>query len=218
MTRIFLFFASLMLAEPAVAGAWMREVGSTFLSFSTAVDENDKLDGALFVEHGLRAKLTLGLQVDMDMTQGRMGDGAAFVFVRRPIPLGERRYEMAYEVGLGSTIGDDSTALLRVALSYGRGLSLWDKPGWAAVDAIVQWPTGDGDTTTKLDGTLGLNVSDRFQVMMQVFFSDTGSRQSTTLAPSVTWRATRDGPTRYQIGIEAEDGNLGFKLGVWRTF
>jgi len=218
MTRILVFFATLMLAEPAVAGAWMREVGSTFLSFSTTVDENGQLDGALYVEHGLRPKLTLGLKIDMDMTLGRMGDGAAFVFVRKPITLGERSYELAYEIGLGSTTGDGATALLRVALSYGRGVNLWDKPGWVAVDATVEWPTDDSSTTTKLDGTLGMNVSDRFQVMMQVFFTDTGSSQSTTLAPSMIWRAAPDGPTRYQVGIEAEDGSLGFKLGVWRTF
>lgn len=218
MTRILVFFATLLLAEPAVAGAWMREVGTTFLSFSTTVDENGQMDGALYVERGLRPKLTLGLKVDMDMTRGRMGDGAALVFVRRPIGLGARSYEMAYELGLGSTTGGGSTALLRVALGFGRGVSLWDKSSWVAVDAIVEWPADDRDTTTKLDGTLGLNVSDRFQMMMQVFYSDTGSIRSTTLAPSVIWRATPDGPTRYHVGIEAGDGKLGLKLGVWRIF
>ena len=106
-------------ATPATAGAWMQEHGKGFLSFSGVYSQTRALDGALFLEYGLRPRLTLGAKVDMDMTYGRMGDGTAFVFMRKPIgspartatghsPTGQTRPSSMQPLALPSTTGSRS--------------------------------------------------------------------------------------------------------------
>ena len=218
--RLAVLLAALLLPMPAHAGAWLRDEGTTFLSFGTTVDELYRVNGSIYVEYGLRPGLTLGFKADMemDMTTGRPGDGTAFVFLRMPIPTGERAYKLAYEVGLGSTFGSDSIPVVRVGLSFGRGFSVRGKSGWVAFDTAVEWEKESKAKTLKADGTVGLTLSDRFQIMMQVFLSDSEIGHSTTYAPSVIWRPQPDGSTRYQLGIESEDGLVALKLGLWREF
>jgi len=216
--RLLLIIAALItLPGLSTAGAWMRDQGHVFLSYSAVYEETGRLDGSVYAEYGFRPRLTFGLKVDIDMTDGRTGDGTAFVFARRPIGRVDRPGKLAYEIGLGSTFGDSSDALIRTGLSYGRGITLWDKNGWLAIDSAIEWDLSGGPETSKLDTTLGLALNDRFKVMMQVFVSHTGSSTSTTLAPSVIWQPKAQTPS-YQLGVEAEDGVFALKLGVWRTF
>ena len=182
------------------------------------MDEVGKIDAAIYGEYGLRPKLTLGAKVDVDMTDGQMEDGTAIIFLRRPVLTGERPFKLAYEIGLGSTFGADNAALAKAALSYGRGIHLWEKSGWIALDGAVDWDVDKRRATYKLDGTIGLSLSAQFQVMMQVFVSQTSSETTPTLAPSVIWRPKSEGPTRYQFGLESEDSILALRLGLWRDF
>ncbi|WP_299143196.1 hypothetical protein [uncultured Tateyamaria sp.] len=215
--RLPLILAALTVPDPSDAGAWMRTQGEAFLSYSAVYEETGRLDGSVYFEYGFRPRLTLGAKVDIDMTDGRTGDGTAFLFARKPIGPTDRPGKLAFEIGLGSTFGDSSDALLRTGLSYGRGIKLWDKYGWVAIDGAVEWDLSGGPETSKLDTTAGLALNDRFKVMMQVFVSHTGSTTSTTLAPSVIWQP-KEKTRSYQLGVEAEDGVLAVKLGVWRTF
>ncbi|MFL4468870.1 hypothetical protein ACERZ8_02915 [Tateyamaria armeniaca] len=198
----------------------MRDVGTAFLSFGTTLNEVGQADGSIYFEYGLRPKLTLGFKADaeMDVVEGRMGDGTAFLFLRKPVPTGERAYKLAYEIGLGSTFGSDTAPLVRAGLNYGRGVTFWDRSGWVSIDTAAEWETTGQNITLKVDGTVGLTLSDSVQVMMQVFLSRTETNTSTTLAPSLIWRPKQDGETRYQIGLEAEDGEYALKLGLWRSF
>lgn len=216
--RLLCLIVTLLMPAHACAGAWMRDVGTTFLSFGTTVQETGQLDGSIYAEHGVRPKLTLGLKIDAEMTNGQMGDGTAIVFLRKPIATDTRAFKLAYEFGLGSTFGDQTTPLLRGGLSFGRGITVWEKSGWAAMDAAVEWDVETNVATYKLDGTIGLNLSDRFQIMMQVFLSQSDSDSATTLAPSLVWRPKVDGPARYQLGVESASGVIALKLGLWRTF
>lgn len=211
------FLVALVLADPAAGGAWLREDGTGFLAYSGVYNEDGRLDGSLYLEYGFRPKLTLGAKVDIDMTDGRAGDGTAFLFGRKAIPTGERRFKLAYEFGIGSTFGDDSEMLLRTGLSYGRGITLWNRNGWVAVDSAVEWALQDGNDTAKLDATFGLTLNHRFKVMMQAFYSETDGASTTTLAPSVIWQRNKETPS-YQLGVEAKEGEFALKLGVWRTF
>ena len=216
--RLPLLLAILCVPLPACAGAWMREVGTTFLSFSTTIDELGDMGGSFYLTHGVRPKLTLGAKIDVDILSQRGGGDTGYVFARKPLLTGGRSFELAYEVGIGSTLGPDSSPLVHAGLSYGRGFVLWDKAGWVALDSAAEWQVDNNVTTYKLDSTIGLSLSAQFQVMMQVFLSETDSNLSTTIAPSVIWRPIKDGPTRYQIGMENEDGTIALKLGLWRTF
>lgn len=152
------------------------------------------------------------------MTAGLLDGGRVFLFLRKPIPTGERRYKLAYEIGVGATQRLETNPLARVGLSYGKGMKIRDKSGWLAIDGAVEWD-GEGDqTTVKIDSTLGLNLSDRFKVMMQVFHAQTSDESATTLAPSVIWTPQSGGNSSYQIGLEADGDTVALKLGVWRSF
>lgn len=207
----------LLCATQAQSGARLREEGTAFLATSVLVSEDGESDGALFFEYGLRPKLTLGLKVDAAMTQGRVGGGSGFAFLRRPLPVGERDYKLAYELGLGATVGAETDPLLRTALSYGRGLTWRDHYGWLSVDFSVEWSLGGDTDTAKLDTTLGMGLGDQVKVMMQVFLSQTETQGSVTLAPSLIWQPKPDRPS-YQIGFEAEDSTLSLRLGLWTEF
>ncbi|WP_108836578.1 hypothetical protein [Tateyamaria sp. Alg231-49] len=216
--RLTLLLAILCVPLPASGGAWMRDVGETFLSFSSTIDEVGQAGNSLYLTHGLRPKLTIGAKIDTDMLVGQLVNGTGFVFARKPLPTDDRSFKLAYEIGIGSTLGPDPLALLRAGLSYGRGFTLWGKSGWVALDSAAEWEVENSVTTYKLDSTIGLSLSARFQVMMQVFLTEIESDLSTTIAPSVIWRPKKDGPTRFHIGMEKEDGTFAFKLGLWRTF
>ncbi len=215
--RAFFLFAFLVLAGPAAGGAWMREEGTGFLAFAPVYEETGRLDGSLYVEYGLRPKLTLGVKTDADMTQQQIGDGRGFIFLRRPIEFGDRPYKLAYELGVGSTFGHNTDLLILTGLSYGRGIKIGPKYGWLAVDSAVEWSLGESSDTAKLDTTLGLALTDKFKVMMQVFHSQTLKASATTLAPSIIWQP-RPEMASYQFGLEAESGVLAIKFGVWRSF
>lgn len=215
--RLFTLIMALLMAGTAHAGAWLRAEGTGFLAYSTTFEEDGALNGSFYGEYGVRPKLTLGLKADIDMTVGRAGNGSAFVFARKPIQTQDRPFRLAYEVGIGSTFGQSSDMLLLTGLSYGRGIKIAGKHGWFALDGSVEWSLGDGTDTGKLDTTVGLTLNDRFKVMVQVFHSLTDTASTTTLAPSVIWQRKPDRPS-YQIGLEAEEGAVALKLGIWQTF
>lgn len=215
--RLLASFIALICATPVWSRAWLREEGTGFLSTSILQNRTGETDTALYVEYGLRPKLTLGLIADADMTAGQMGDGTVFVFARRPIVVADRPFKIAYELGIGTTFGHSSDTLLRTGLSYGRGLTLGERNGWLAVDGAVEWSLGDSPDTYKLDTTFGLSINDRFKVMMQVFLSAAGETSSATLAPSVIWQPKPDKPS-YQIGLEYEDNAIALRVGLWRSF
>ena len=215
--RLFLTLAALFWATAAPAGAWLRAQGTGFVATSVLHSADGHSDSALYFEYGVRPKLTLGIKLDANMIYGQLSGGSGFAFARRPIPTGDRPYKLAYELGLGATLGTTTDPLVRTGLSYGRGIKWREKYGWFAMDFAVEWSLGDVPHTVKLDTTLGLGVTDRTKVMMQVFVSDTDSNTSFTLAPSLIWQPRPKRPS-YQIGVEAEQGDVSLKLGLWQEF
>lgn len=215
--RTLLLIGLVLLANPALSGAWMRGTGTGFLSFGPVYEDTGRVDGSFFIEYGLRPKLTIGAKIDADMTQQQIGNGTGFLFLRRPIDIGERSFKLAYEVGIGTTFGHSYDPLILTGLSYGRGIQIGEIYGWLALDGSVEWSLGDTSDTAKLDTTFGLTLSDKFKVMMQVFYSQTNEASATTLAPSMIWQPRPDRPS-YQLGIEAERDALAVKFGIWTTF
>ena len=212
-----LIILACLLAVPAHAGAWLRAEGTGFLSTSVLQGEEGQSDGALFFEYGVRPQLTLGLKLDANMIAGRLGGGSGFVFARMPIETGERPFKLAYEIGLGATLDDQTDPLLRTGLSYGRGLKWRDHYGWLAVDFAVEWSLAGETHTGKLDTTMGFSISETTKLMMQVFVSSTETDANVTLAPSIIWQPRPKKPS-YQLGLEAEKGELSLRLGLWQEF
>jgi hypothetical protein len=198
-----------LFATQATAGAWLKSKGSGFTSVSFSMSWFRDTGQTSYLEFGARDDLTVGL--DTGLLQSPLGEtsGFALAFARRPIGPDEGPHRFAYEIGVGAAWVDGMTSpLLKTGLSWGRGLSLGDRNGWASVDAAVVWDLGQGTHQGKLDATLGMPITNRFTFA--------------TIAPSVVvspWKG--DGKFRIQIGAETEVGNpenTAIKIGLWREF
>jgi hypothetical protein len=202
-------------AAMAQAGAWPREKGRVFLSFSSQIEERDEngINGqshGFYAEYGATARLTLGLDVNGDAL--RMSK--AIAFLRWPLGRADHRLKLALEMGAGQV--EDKTAL-RPGLSMGRGFSLGDRHGWFNADlrAIL-----NGDTAFETELTAGLSVTPRAKVIVQLQAGlPDGGRDYLRLAPSFVYQM-RPG-AQIELGLLeplSGGGARGLKLGLWRQF
>lgn len=205
------------IATDAVAGAWLREKGTGFLSLSGEVTEPDDFGiyrqyYSLYAEYGLAERLTLGVDAGHDML--RMSKGV--VFARLPLGRADRTVKLAVELGAGQ-VGDDNA--LRPGLSIGRGIKLWDRDGWLNADGRAVM-AGDGAMTLESDLTFGLSVTDRAKVILQLQAGqpDIGDGYA-KFAPSLVYE-TKPG-AHLEIGLtQPLTGSdlRSLSLGLWRTF
>lgn len=208
---------------PCAAGAWMRGEGEGFLSLGLRAYEEggtgpQLLEQSFFFEYGLWPRVTIGAQGNY--TSGKKGDGA--LFLRLPVRNDDRPAKIAAEIGLGveSTDGITFDPFFRTGVSWGRGITLAGRGGWVNVDTAVQWASDEAPPLFKLDATLGLTLSDRFQVMGQGFFEADENGDSLTIAPSVIYSPKR-WRMKFVVGLEHRTGreeNTGVKFGIWREF
>lgn len=205
------------IATDAVAGAWLRETGTGFLSLSGEVTEPDafgiyRQDYSLYAEYGLAERLTLGVDAGHDML--RMSKGV--VFARLPLGRADRTVKLAVELGAGQ-VGDDTA--LRPGLSIGRGITLWGRGGWLNADGRAVL-AGGGAMTLESDLTFGLSVTGRSKVILQLQAGqpDIGDGYA-TFAPSLVYE-TRPG-AHLEIGLtQPLTGSdlRSLSLGLWRMF
>jgi len=220
--RAILATALILLPGVASAGAWPREAGETFLSFSHALSAPRGDWGtagfdpgtwtALYLEHGVGGGLTFGLDV------GRSDDGAATVIGFASVALGQGAGggRWAAQMGVGGTgpEGPDRP-LVQVMAMWGRGSAA----GWLAADGQVLL-VRDAPAIAKLDLTWGLNTGDRTRVIVQLQAGDyPGSPPYARLHPSLVLRLS----DRMSIELGGELGlvgsdSLGLKLGTWLEF
>lgn len=220
MFRIGLIAAILTLVSfPALAGAWLREEGTAFFSFGATVFELDEdgqrfQENSFYLEYGMRPNLTLG--ASGSMVDGMGGEGQ--IFLRLPLERDNAASQMSMEFGLGANSeGVSYEPFVKAGLSWGKGISVKDHNGWVNVDGAAL--LGD-DTRFKVDTTIGLSLSDRFQVMAQSFVELTDGQDSHTLIPSMIL-SSKTGHTRYVFGYEHRTGaraSQGLKFGLWRDF
>lgn len=208
----------MLTAAQADAGAWPREAGETFLSFSVETEEPDRYGrirsfATLYAEHGLNARVTVGLDAGGD--SARMSK--AVLFLRLPLNAAESRTKIAAEFGLGRAA--DRPAL-RPALSLGRGFSLGGRHGWMASDTRLVLFDGAARRLVESDLTLGLNATDKAKLIFQIQtgFPDNGPWYM-KLAPSLVLEPA---PGRHiEFGLTAgvrELSALALKIGIWRRF
>jgi hypothetical protein len=217
----------LIAASEAAAGAWPREVGTSFVSLSyTATtgartlllpQQDLRSFASVFAEHGLARDWTIGLDA------GR-GDSlsAALVFLRHPVWTGDTGHRIAAELGLGVQDDPENGLQVRVrpGLAWGRGFeSRWGQ-GWAGLEASADLRLPTQEWGLKSDMTAGLKPTDRLMLIMQVQSGKyPGSEPIVRLAPSVVRRISES--MHLQLGAIASiagDDAVGLKLSAWFTF
>ena len=208
--------------QPGFAGAWLREEGTAFVStgytiFELADGQGRQEENTLFLEYGLRPRLTLGFSGSYNAASS----GEGHVFLRFPIGTNTGPARTAVELGLGTKgdgVGYDP--FLKTGVSWGRSLTFGERGGWINIDAAALWGLDGADTRFKLDATLGRSLGDRVQIMGQAFAETGDAGDSLTLAPSVII-ASKKGATRFVIGAEAKWGageRTGLRFGLWQEF
>lgn len=205
--------------DPAHAGAWMRKQGSSFTALSFIIDRNQNISRTSYFEYGWSEKLTFGSQISTGTDALGIPTGDAVVFMRKPLPQGDGPHNFAYELGAGvSWMGEIMAPRFQAGLSWGRGIKVKKKNGWAAVDATLV-RSGLANNQIKIDSTIGLNFTKVTSGMMQVYLNYQ-DETNVTVSPSVIFSG-KNGKFRVQLGTDLNLGSHGdstFKIGFWQEF
>ncbi|QUJ76657.1 hypothetical protein KDD17_00850 [Sulfitobacter albidus] len=203
------------------AGAWLRERGKGFMSFSFASTVDLDTVSQTFIEYGYSDAMTLGADIGFVRPRNGFQGGFATLFATRAITPPDAQSKWSYTIGVGANWANDLVLPhIQTGISWGRGIKLGEKYGWATVDANVFWDVTYALHVSKLDGTVGLNFTDHVAGMMQIYFVHAAGTSATTLAPSLIL-SPKEGPFRIQIGAETALGDISgsvLKLGLWRDF
>lgn len=223
MRSFFWFILSVYLcgAPAANAGAWLREKGTSFTSVSFTTTWFRDTTNSSYLEYGVRDDLTIGADIGYASTSNGTQSGYGAIFIRRPLGKNEGPNQWAYELGVGAAWVDDLTLpFVKTGISWGRGIKLYDKNGWMAVDASVAWDVSEGHHLTKIDTTVGINFTEITTGMVQLYVANLDGDSYASIAPSIVLKP-RKSNFRFQIGAESQLGNLdntGVKFGLWREF
>ncbi len=223
MLRILAIVLLILNISPATAGAWMRDKGSGYSSTTLSTTLAQDFSESTYLEFGVRDDLTLGAEVAFYTFSTGIQSGTAMVFLRRPIGGRDQPNIWAYELGFGAGWSADIVRpYVRGGLSWGRGYQLRQLNGWMTVDASLFIDTYYAEHIGKVDSTLGLNFTDRFSGMVQVFHAATPNISATSIAPSILFKPLKRRPNiRLQIGAETQIGNAensALKISFWRDF
>ena len=201
----------------------MREKDHGFSATTANIGFAHDFGQTSLLEYGVRGDLTLGTEINLSRASNGATSGSALLFLRRPIGPTNRPNVWAYVLGFGGGwTGEIIRPTLFSGLSWGHGLSLHNLNGWMAVDTSVTWDLYFADHLAKIDSTVGLNFTDRFSGMVQVFHARIPGFSTTSVAPSIVFRPIKDKPDiRLQIGGEMLIGapqTRAIKLSFWREF
>ncbi|HBQ37366.1 MAG TPA: hypothetical protein DD729_11145 [Rhodobacteraceae bacterium] len=237
MLRFMLLIFLLLTPTSSQAGAWLREKGSVFLSFSNTISVNSqtlyKTDSSLYLEYGLTPRMTVGFDGFLGAT-GKSFE--AYMFLRFPVGKPDRLNKIAltFAAGLkripnpwGPTVYQPQ---VKAGISWGRGL----KHGWLAADAFVIVPiskkvsefswgfTGHHNTHFTADFTWGYKHSDRLMIIGQL---QTGKPAIgdvyAKFSPSVVWSTGKSAKSQIELGLVVGltgDHSQSVKIGFWRSF
>jgi len=229
--RILLLFL-LFMPSSIIAGAWPREKGEVFLSFSTEIPAAPQTRYAtgtsLYAEYGLTSRLTVGF----DGYLGPKGSPSeTYLFLRFPFGKPDRPTHLALSFGLGQkTIPNPwgtitRQKLARIGAAWGMGL----KTGWLSVDASVATVLdasidvpGQSGITYKADFTWGMKPSKRIMLIWQLQTGKVPDGPSyAKFTPSVVWSIGEKHSSQIEIGLIkglTGDDSQKLKLGFWKRF
>lgn len=205
------------LAVMAQAGAWAREKGKTFVANSGQIEGPDAYgfyhpSFTFYAEHGLADRLTAGADLGGDGERMSKVIG----FLRWPLGRTERRLKLAFELGAGQV---DAQTALRPGLSLGRGISLWGRNGWIAVDSRAILFSGS-DVALEGDFTFGLSTTRKTKLILQLQVGHpvTGNSYA-RFAPSFVYETKPGQHIEFGLSQTVLGGRThGVKLGLWRSF
>lgn len=208
----------LLMPVPCLAGAWLREAGETYLSYSLTLEDpgdSGRAVGysAIYLEHGLRADLTIGLDAGTD----ELGETKLIAFGVFPLTPPGSATRISAEMGLGML---NEQVVLRPGLSVGRPVTLFGRPGWIGLDARIGLRVDSGQASASTDWTLGLQATPRSKIIVQLQQGGhLDDSDFVRIAPSVVFER---GPGRHlEIGVTAglkSASDAGLKLAIWRAF
>ncbi|MFT7595156.1 MAG: hypothetical protein ACI8R4_002482 [Paracoccaceae bacterium] len=207
-------------AQPARAGAWLRDPGTGFFSVTNTmrnVAGPSAYETSLYADYGLWPRLSLGLDINE-----RPGiTGHAMIFARLPLGQTDRRTRFAMELGVGgSHWKGDWNRMAKSTLSIGHNFTSPWGAGWLNIDAAVEMRSLAPDPIYKLDASFGLASTHRFAPMLQLETTHIRSKPiSWALTPSVVFKGRNN--LTWLVGVEVKSAlqtSLGLKLGLWRQF
>lgn len=230
--RVFLAALLLVIAgSQAVAGAWPRGKGNTFLSVSHAMSTGTQtiltplLDlrsyTSLFAEYGLTDKFTVGLDAGRGGNNGTYAN-SAIVFGRYPVWASDSGHRLAVDFGIGSISDpvDGSQTRLRPGIAWGYGFDTRWGGGWLGIESSLEYRKPSGDTAFKGDITAGYKPTDNWMLILQVQTGHyPGSEPLVRIAPSVVRRLSEKFHLQFGgfAGVQGDD-SIGGKAAIWASF
>ena len=204
----------ILMTGQALAGAWPRERGHGFFSFSIEyAPEDESFFTAAFAEYGLTGRITAG--VDLGFSDDTLYKAVAFG--RVPLSDAAADWKTAFELGIGVT---EDNAVLRPGLSFGRGFNLAERSGWLSIESRAIYEIENNNVEFSTDVTVGLNMTDALKLLVQVQSGDHPMDPDyLNLAPSVVFEASPG--LHLELGMKAglkEQGDYAVKLGLWHHF
>lgn len=215
---VFQVLVILALAPAAYAGPWPRPPGEHFISITaeapTSAQSFSEIYGATYFERGLKGDWTLGLDAGTD----GLGYQKTYLFLRRPVWTG-RTARLAFELGAGQqTAANGLGYALRPALTWGRGVSVFDRSGWLTIDGSAAYLPKLQTTIYKSEVTFGVSLNARTKTMLQATVEqEKGRRARATVTPSAAYLIR---PDMHLLGgvVLSGDQASKIKLGLWMTF
>lgn len=186
----FFFHVSLMawlvLSDIALAAAWTRKPGTSFVAQSTKFfttelsSDNElpfrKVTATSYLEYGLFEGVTIGGELDYAKRADGAEESLARGFVRTRLWQGDSDV-ISGEISGGypvlSTLAADAAARdvtpdLRIGLAYGRGLA-WGEGAWAEAFLSFRKRLRSPADEIKLDLTLGYRPAENIVLLAQAF-------------------------------------------------
>jgi len=210
------------MAQLAHAGAWLREQGTGFVSFSYGALKSDQSSTSIFVEYGLSDTTTIGVDINAFIAQSEVRNAFGIAFLRRSLGPTDRTSKWSYEVGVGAFWEDEQILpAAKSAVSWGRGIQFRERSGWMNVDASLTLEPTLMNHIAKLDATAGLNFSPATTGILELNFSQQqDSDLFGAVEPSVLIKPKR---SAFQVKLGAQipltqDDDTTVKLGLWRNF
>lgn len=226
----------LPIAGEASGGAWPREEGGVFLSFSGERDRAGNSHASLYGEYGVTPRNTLGLKFD----RASAGERGALIWLQRTLDDGTGPNRWAVSLGLGA-IERDGAFLPQgqIGAAWGRGIGSPIGDGWLSVEMRVNVagaprdfgphgdPAGVGylarftpETAAKLDATFGLHLTPAMMLINQLRLEE---REDTGFSGRLATSVVHDlaGPAKIELGVVTPLSGAGervLKVGSWLEF